>query len=911
MYNTTSAYRETVLKLPQNYRMEIEIIFDKSVGDITLDCENGGPLETENGEILTPETDTVIIPPDDIFEAGFSECVFLSTFGIGTSVRPNFWVRIFNKDGKYKNDALASAELHPRFTLYDNDGNVTDTVPVGVFYTDQITVENDDIRIDCLDKMRYTEKLFVPTGTENSLYDIAQGIALDVRSTLITTPQELSVLSLVVNDSIFSGYSKKQVLELIAAVCGSFVQFDNDGNMVFKWFADSGVELTGDMANSPFSLNGNTFSIDGNIVKVTGVRIVNEDTELAKKGTDDYLLTVNENPIAALYPQQIAEFILNRLADTKYIPCEYKRIGGDPSLQLGDILTVVDNKETYNEEHHDSYDKYSLYMTERSWRYNCGGFSDEYASSGNAEKDLNTDKGMTASKRTAQLAKRVTEAEEQTKEMDRRQKALFAFNEVIASSMGYYTTEITDENGAVIQYMHDKPKLEDSKIIYTKGINGYAWTKSGWNNGNPIWNYGFDKDGNAILNQIYAYTLTADVIVSGLLKSKNGASWINMDNGEFCFRSAEIINTWYDQDGEHNEYAYKKVLELANKILSIYGILKSIDYPNLSVAIGESESGNFGAFTVTDKTSGYGDIFQIYSVISGDSSNQKKGVIATAPFLINSKKTNRKGLSIFPNDITLFNDVGYDDGIVQISAKDKEVYLGSGRAHLELIGGEVRLGNNLNRDMWFNWGQPYGCTPSRFMFGDGTEGGKAGLVCGGLEVQRSGEYDGLVNIHDSVYIGNELIVGSMIHDYPDCAISVFGNIGVGGEVTANKYNVSSDRSLKENIQSKDGIQALDEVSQLKVYSYDFKRPDSDNTPEKNISAELKDKKANVEISPVHVELGIMADEAPKEIQTADGKCIDLYAYISLTAKAVQELTAKVNEQSRIIEELKVKFGEKV
>ena len=378
-----------------------------------------------------------------------------------------------------------------------------------------------------------------------------------------------------------------------------------------------------------------------------------------------------------------------------------------------------------------------------------------------------------------------------------------------------------------------------------------------------------------------------------------------MDNGEFCFRSAEIINTWYDQDGEHNDFAYKKVLELANKILSIYGILKSIDYPNLSVAIGESESGNFGAFTVTDKTSGYGDIFQIYSVISGDSSNQKKGVIATAPFLINSKKTNRKGLSIFPNDITLFNDVGYDDGIVQISAKDKEVYLGSGRAHMELIGAEVRLGNNLNSNMWFNWGQPYGFTPSKFIFGDGTEGGKAGIVCGGLEVQQSGECEGITKLHGDTFVGTQLIVGNLTQAYKDTTLSVFGNI------TANGHNVSSDRSLKENIQSKDGIQALDKVSQLKFYSYDFKKPDGDNTAEKNISAELKDEKANVEISPVHIELGIMADEAPKEIQTADGKCIDLYAYISLTAKAVQELTAKVNEQSKIIEELKAKLGEKV
>lgn len=880
MFNTTESYKEQVKKLPQNWRMSIEVVLDASAENITLKTEDGESIANENGEVIYfPAPSTITIPADDIFESGFAECVFLCTFGIGTSIRPNWWVRIFNENGKYTNDVLAKAEFRPLFTLYDDDGNVTDTVPVGVFHTDKITIQDNDLHIDCFDKMEYLEKPYIPKNTKMTLYQIAGKIALGVRAQLLSTPAQYSLLSLTVDDSIFTGYSQKQVLELIATVLGCFVQFNNDGNLVFKWFSETDVELSGDYANAALSLNGNTFSLDGNVVRVTGVRVVNEDTELAKEGSEDYLLTINENPIATLYPSQVAKFVLNRMKSTKYIPCEWRRIGGDPSLQLGDIITIVDNKETFNEEHYEQYDKYPLYMTSRSWTYNYGGFSDVYTASGNAEQDLNRDKGMTRSKRLAQLSKRITQVKKDlTAEMDSRQEFLLLFNETIAASMGFYTTCLEDENGAVIQYMHDKPLLKDSGTIYTKGINGFAWTNDGWNDGNPVWEYGFDKNGNAILNQIYTYTLTADVIVSGLLQSKNGASWIDMDTGEFCFRSAELIETWYDEEGAHNEYKYQKVLELTNKVLNVYGVLKSLKYPNLSVSIGDSENGNFGAFTVTDTQDGYGDLFQIYSVAS----DAENGVVLTSPFLINSSKTNRKGIAIFPKKIQMFNDKGaISDTICQFALEDGKALMSNGRAYVEQVGSDIRISNSYSANQWINWGKPnYGYIPTQFILGDGTEGGLADFRCENINVEGRG------------YFLTSLSVGSDGYsNYP---------FWVNGEAIAKKWVVSSDRNLKENIKSKDDLNAIEKIAQLKFYSYDFKKAVKENQNKNFIRN--KDTKT-------HIEIGIMADEAPKEIRSSDDKGVDLYAYTSLVAKSIQELNLKIEEQSKKIEELEKKLKE--
>lgn len=684
MYHTNEAYKQKVAELPQDFRMEIEVVFDESTG----------------------LTENVVIPPEDIFEAGLSENVFLNTFCVGSSVCTEFWVRIFNQDGKYKNDALATAEIHPKVTLYDSEsGEAVDTVPLGIFYVEQITIQDSDLRLACYDKMRLLEKAYTPKSTQTSLLSVAQDIALSVLASCSTTPADMPALSLVVDDTIFQGYTKRQVLELIAEAGGRFAIFDPDGALCFKWFTESGIELSGDKAKEALELNGNTFSLDGNVVKVTGVRVVSEDTELARVGTDDYLLTINENPIAAAHPSEVAQYVLASMADTQYIPCKWQRIGGDPSLQVGDILTIVDNKETFDETQAESYDRYPLFLSARSWTFNCGGFSDVYTSSGNAEKDLNTDKGMTVSKRLSQLAKRITETKSDlTAEMDDRQKALLLFNETIAGSMGLYTTYKTQEDGSVVLYMHDEKELEQSQTIYTFGTNGFAWTNTGWNDGNPVWETGFDRNGNAILNAIYAYTLTADVITSGVLKSQNGASWINMNDGTFCFGSF-VPTGDMDLDTLQPVYDYKKVLELVNNELNVYGKLRSLNHPGIYAAIG-SVDGATGAFSVGNDSFDMFRIYSSYSTLYGD------GAMLVIP-VAGESLSNQKGISADSGGIHVYcNDYN------RAALKNEGAMISVYRDQINI---STQAGHN---HVWFNFYEPYqGSAPSGYEFGNGTEKG--------------------------------------------------------------------------------------------------------------------------------------------------------------------------------------------
>lgn len=150
---------------------------------------------------------------------------------------------------------------------------------------------------------------------------------------------------------------------------------------------------------------------------------------------------------------------------------------------------------------------------------------------------------------------------------------------------------------------------------------------------------------------------------------------------------------------------------------------------------------------------------------------------------------------------------------------------------------------------------------------------------------------GELSCHQNIYAFNTIT--------SETDVEAYGRIGVGGhyagyklsvagKAKAQSWDVVSDPDLKENVVSQDSLKALDKVSALKFYSYDIK-------------------KEVYETPNAHTDIGIMADEAPTEIQSSDGTGIDLYAYISLTAKALQELSEKVEQQAQEIVQLKAEI----
>jgi hypothetical protein len=81
-------------------------------------------------------------------------------------------------------------------------------------------------------------------------------------------------------------------------------------------------------------------------------------------------------------------------------------------------------------------------------------------------------------------------------------------NELAANTLGFYYTEEVQADGSTISYRHDKPTLADSKVIYKTGVDGFFLSVDG----GQTWKAGFDSNGDAVLNILYAIGIQSEWI---------------------------------------------------------------------------------------------------------------------------------------------------------------------------------------------------------------------------------------------------------------------------------------------------------------------------------------------------------------------------------------------------------------
>lgn len=138
--------------------------------------------------------------------------------------------------------------------------------------------------------------------------------------------------------------------------------------------------------------------------------------------------------------------------------------------------------------------------------------STEIAGKGETTQNESYDKNNGLTKQQATILETIRKKVENS--LSSREQATLEMNRLLANSLGLYMTGVKQDNGSTKYYFHDGETLETSNIIYTFQANGFAWTKN-WNKGEPVWEYGVTKDGNAVLQMLAAYKLTADYIEAG------------------------------------------------------------------------------------------------------------------------------------------------------------------------------------------------------------------------------------------------------------------------------------------------------------------------------------------------------------------------------------------------------------
>lgn len=830
----------------------------------------------------------------DIVQGGFSYDNFLvsdDVLQVGSITAAEVNITLENADGRFDRILFAGAVLTVRLRIQLESGQY-EPIPLGVYTVNEQPRSGSALALTAYDNIMLLDVPFDKNAFANGLVSerdiVRTGIsACGLHCNDYTMFRDMSDVSPSLIQSESSITWRQVIMWCCQLNCVNGVA-DENGDIAFKFYekyvpsplqteAGESLEteygdllLVEEVVKNDFPITEadrymDQSSFDEEDCVITGHRFKDGDETYPADANMDYCLQSENNLVwlASEQKEEKAAAVNAAMAGFTYFPYQCS-ITPLPHLQLMDSIDYVRNGV-----HHHSI------ITNIQFVLN-GGMAIAAKAKSKVQKGWASVGALTPGQQAIidRLSKRVTKTHAQLSDYE---NALLLFNERMFNAMGLYKTIEAQQDGGMIVYFHDKPLLEESATIYMFSTSGFAWTVDGWNDGKPVWNYGFTDNGEAILNKIQAYIISAELIKTGRLQSQNGASWIDMDDGTFCFRA--IKEAWMDTDTGEMSYEYQTVLELADKVLNVFGTLRSTQYPNYSVSIGESETGNTGAFTVTDKREGYGDIFQTYVV----GSENEKGCIWTAPFTLNAGKTNRKGISVWPNEISIFNDANGKNAHLNITKYDFE--LTNGVLYVGSKDGSFQISNMRHGTVYFNYYKlDVGYTVNTFVFckGTGNSSDVADIKCGSINAWGGITASGTITSNIGAFGGNAT--------WENTALNVTGDAYINGDCYAKKFYNNSSRELKTNIKSQ-YIQALQEIEKLKFYSYDFK-----NTEENSLNSNLS-----------HVEIGLIADEAPNEIKSDNGNAIDLYAYISLTAKALQELSEKCTIQEKRIESLEAEL----
>ena len=895
----------------------------------------------------------------DIVQNGFSYDNFLVSddiLQVGSMTAAEVNITLENADGRFDHILFAGAVLTVRLRILLESGQY-EPIPLGVYTVNEQPRSGSALALTAYDNIMLLDVPFDKNAFANGLVSerdiVRTGIsACGLHCNDYTMFRDVSDISPSLIQSESSITWRQVIMWCCQLNCVNGVA-DENGDICFKFYekyvpsplqteAEESIEteygdllLVEEVVKNDFPITEadrymDQSSFDEEDCVITGHRFKDGDEKYPADANMDYCLQSENNLVwlASEQKEEKAAAVNAAIAGFTYFPYQCS-ITPLPHLQLMDSIDYV--REGV---HHHSI------ITNIQFVLN-GGMAIAAKAKSKVQKGWASVGALTPGQQAIidRLSKRVTKTHAQLSDYE---NALLLFNERMFNAMGLYKTIETPQDGGMIVYFHDKPLLEESATIYMFSTSGFAWTIDGWNDGKPVWNYGFTDNGEAILNKIQAYIISAELIKTGRLQSQNGASWIDMDDGTFCFRA--IKEAWMDMDTGEMTYEYQTVLELADKVLNVFGTLRSTQYPNYSVSIGESETGNTGAFTVTDKGEGYGDIFQTYVVVS----ENEKGCIWTAPFTLNAGKTNRKGISVWPNEISFFNDANGKNAHLNITTDDFELtngvlFVGSRHASFQ-------INSNFSGDLFFNFYKPTkGYQVNKYIFCRGTDSGadKADIWCGAIEASGSIASNYGITSKGQIYAAGSIFTdggldakgnlntlkkltvstGNFIYD-EQCA-SFGGNVSIGagyfpgymfsvlGQAKAHAWVVASERNEKENIIEKSNVIAIDGIKNLRFYSYDYKPHEESKNSEAErtveaVGAVQLNASATVEAeesekTPVHVELGIMTDEAPEEILGDDGKGINLYAYTSYVAKAVQEIIDKCEKQEQRIADLEAEL----
>lgn len=517
--------------------------------------KNGGKMANYADVTLSDGTVLHLEPKD--FMIGGCQIEDKTTdgkFGVGFVAGKTLSIMLENDDERFSSYDFYMATIIIYVAMLLDDGTI-EKIRKGVFYATVPETGGDVISISAVDGMYRLDRPYAATTAyPATLQSIISDICLDCGIPMGFT--QFDNYNYTVNEKP-ENVTYRQVLSYACQVAGYNAHIDNDGYMQLIWYNTSllnwynynggsfktyphdtildggdftnygqgerisGGEFTDPRPEHIFRIK--SLNVHTDDVVITGVKVIGKDDVTALFGEEGYAIVVKGNPFADGKESEVAEYLGGRMVGMAFRPFS-AQILGNPLYEPFEVVMVSDRKgNVYN-------------SIVNSVSYKIGAFTQVACQ---AEDPVRNGSQFISPAVQAAVAEARKNAEKQISTYD---KAVQQMNQIAMNAMGFHTTVEDQPDGSRIVYLHDKPALEDSKTIYKQTIDGFFISADG----GKSYTAGFDKNGNVVVNILYAIGIVADWIRSGTL-TLGGDNNVNGDM-KILDASGNVIGIW-NKDG--------------------------------------------------------------------------------------------------------------------------------------------------------------------------------------------------------------------------------------------------------------------------------------------------------------------------------------------------------------------------
>ena len=427
-------------------------------------------------------------------------------FPIGVAIEKTATLALVNDDDRFSDYSFAGAPFALFLNLQLSDR--LETIRRCTFIVSKKPATSDEINLTLLDYMSkaesdYNTNLTFPCSAREVLEDACQQTGI-VLGDAVFKNADYQVQKKPENTTF------RAVIGMVAALAGGNARIDENDNLRIITF-DDGVDTITLETIPWYDINGNTIlDIDSNEIEtilerkgfkpnfinnltydvddvvVTGVKYTDNETEY-KYGTDGYVITI-DNKLLSGNEQTGVDLIGKELVGMRLRPfsCDSIAIG---YATFGDRITFSDIKGNI----------YYSYLTDVDFAFSG---STSFSCNAKSMEDIDADYPDSMQVEVDNIKK---DSEKKITAYDAKLKQM---NELAANTLGFYYTEEIQADGSTVSYRHDKPTLADSKVIYKTGVDGFFLSVDG----GRTWKAGFDSNGDAVLNILYAIGIQSDWI---------------------------------------------------------------------------------------------------------------------------------------------------------------------------------------------------------------------------------------------------------------------------------------------------------------------------------------------------------------------------------------------------------------